>query len=83
MTGCLGNNAAGSFQFRSAVLHLFEEVRLSDLAEMAAISKFHLLRAFRDRFGLPPRPAAGSRWGVYRCQYRSMNLQLVQLQQIE
>jgi AraC-like DNA-binding protein len=34
--------------------HLFEDVRLSDLAAMAQISKFHLLRGFRDRFGLPP-----------------------------
>jgi AraC-like DNA-binding protein len=34
--------------------HLCEDVRLSDLAEMARISKFHLLRAFRDRFGMPP-----------------------------
>lgn len=34
--------------------HLFEDVRLTELAEVTAISKFHLLRAFRDRFGLPP-----------------------------
>jgi AraC-like DNA-binding protein len=34
--------------------HLFEDVSLAQLAEIAGISKFHFLRAFRDRFGLPP-----------------------------
>lgn len=34
--------------------HLFEEVSLERLAAVAGLSKFHLLRLFRRRFGLPP-----------------------------
>jgi AraC-like DNA-binding protein len=34
--------------------HLFEDVRLTHLAQIAGISKFHFLRAFRNQFGLPP-----------------------------
>ena len=34
--------------------HLFRDVSLSELTQISGISKYHLLRAFRDRFGLPP-----------------------------
>jgi AraC-like DNA-binding protein len=34
--------------------HLYEEVSLAKLSETAGISKFHFLRAFKNRFGLPP-----------------------------
>jgi AraC-like DNA-binding protein len=34
--------------------HLFEEVPLERLASLAGLSKYHFLRMFRLRFGLPP-----------------------------
>lgn len=34
--------------------HLYEDVSLAELSETADISKFHFLRAFKNRFGLPP-----------------------------
>lgn len=34
--------------------HLFAEVSLDTLAHIVGLSRFHLLRAFRARFGLPP-----------------------------
>lgn len=34
--------------------HLVRDVSLAELAQIAGLSKFHLLRVFRDRFGLTP-----------------------------
>ncbi len=34
--------------------HLFDDVPLASLAAIAGLSRFHFLRAFRHRFGLPP-----------------------------
>jgi len=34
--------------------HISEDVSLDDLGMETGLTKFHLLRAFRDRFGLPP-----------------------------
>ncbi|HEV2212377.1 MAG TPA: AraC family transcriptional regulator [Gammaproteobacteria bacterium] len=34
--------------------HRAENVSLSELAQEAGMSRFHLLRAFRERYGLPP-----------------------------
>jgi AraC family transcriptional regulator len=35
--------------------HLSEETRLATLAEIAGLSQFHFVRAFKQSFGLPPR----------------------------
>jgi len=34
--------------------HLVRDVSLAELAQIAGLSKFHLLRVFRERFGLTP-----------------------------
>ena len=34
--------------------HLFRDVSLAELAQIAGLSKFHFLRVFRQRFGLTP-----------------------------
>jgi AraC-like DNA-binding protein len=34
--------------------HLFQDISLTELSAAAGISKFHFLRAFKSRFGLPP-----------------------------
>jgi AraC-like DNA-binding protein len=34
--------------------HLIRDVSLAELAQIAGLSKFHLLRVFRERFGLTP-----------------------------
>ena len=56
-SGVIDRSAAPSTLDRAReYLHdrISEDVSLDDLGTEAGLTKFHLLRAFRDRFGLPP-----------------------------